>query len=150
MEVINQVFIPNKTMWADLIALCDEVGFEKMSNDLQEAYRTGKYVYCCMHACEPSFIYPLLSLLLTGVLPVKVEDKEVRPQSKEAPPIPPRGSKKETSDNDNTTPPILPFPVGSEDDAPPLPPPLAPEDIPSSQSQSSGHRRIPPLPPNTE
>ena len=43
-EVINQVFIPNKTMWADLIALCDEAGFEKMSNDLQEAYRTGQYV----------------------------------------------------------------------------------------------------------
>lgn len=40
-EVINQVFIPSKTMWADLIALCDEAGFEKMSNDLQEAYRTG-------------------------------------------------------------------------------------------------------------
>ena len=45
MEVINQVFIPNKTMWADLIALCDEAGFEKMSNDLQEAYRTGQYVH---------------------------------------------------------------------------------------------------------
>ena len=119
---------------------------------------------CLNHRLYALYIlYTLFSLLLTGVLPVKVEDKEVHPQSKAAPPIPPRGSKKETSDNDNATPPTLsllsspnpdapgvPSPVGPEDDAPPLPPPLAPEDIPSSHSQSSGHRRLPPRPPNTE
>ena len=67
-EVVNQVFVPNKTMWADLIALCDEAGFEKMSNDLLEAYRTGQYVYIVVqhiyvHVCETSLAYTYMHSL---------------------------------------------------------------------------------------
>ena len=113
-EVINQIFIPQQTTWADLARLCEKAGHVHLAKALLDSYKTGT---CRCILCASS----LLLSALPGVLPIHIEEDEdmmCPPPSEPAPPLPPRDSE------DN------------EDVPPTLPPPLVPDDLPDDMRAS--------------
>ena len=119
-EVMQRVFIPNKTTWRDVAQLCRVAGFSHHSTALLDAYNTGTDTPClstCIHECIPCTV---------GVLPVQLDNElpeSLRsPPSVPAPAIPPRGA------TDSGKPLLLPPPLTNKDTPPRLPPPLADED----------------------